>query len=291
MQTLYIDHSVVAHEPSWGDIRQAIVSAKVRLALSVWNLVEIGSATDEAQRERRLAFLVDELCPLWVAERRAIQRQEVERFLWRQKFRVPPREMISIATSLSAVLSFFEGAQPRIGLTARQFIRETDFTSLHHFKSQSPTALRTVQKADPKTLKHMEKEIFDSWIGKSIPYRDPDGRALTVLEKADLLTFCWQHKKQLFAECPCLAVEDALTTARTSDATRNPTESDGPDLQHTAVALAYCNIFYSRDGYQTHCATSARNQLGMMKLGAVCSTPAALRTACATLSPLSTPST
>ncbi len=126
MHTLYIDHSIVAHEPSWEGLRRAVGSGKIRLALSVWNLVEIGDATDEAQLERRLAFLIDELCPLWVVERRAIQRQEVERFLWRERFGATPREVIAITSSLSVVDSFSAGAQTRIGLTARQFIRETD---------------------------------------------------------------------------------------------------------------------------------------------------------------------
>jgi hypothetical protein len=281
MRTLYIDHSIVAHEPSWEDLRRAIEPGKVRLALSVWNLVEIGGGADEAQRERRLAFLIDGLCPLWVVERRAIQQQEVERFLWQHKFRTAPRELIAITSSLSVVDSFFAGAQTRIGLTARQFIRETDFASLQPLKRLSPDALRTFQCADRKTRKGKEKEIFDAWIGSSIPDRGPDGRALTIPEKADLLVYCWQHKRQFFVECHCLAVEDALTTARTSDAMRHPTESDGPDLQHAAVALAYCDIFYSRDGYQTQCAVSARNALKAMGLSAVCSTPAALAAAIA----------
>jgi hypothetical protein len=29
----------------------------------------------------------------------------------------------------------------------------------------------------------------------------------------------------------------------------NPIESDGPDLQHAAVAMAYCDIFFAADGY------------------------------------------
>jgi hypothetical protein len=250
VQTLYIDHSIVTHKASWEDLRRAIERGKVRLALSVSNLVEIGCATDEAQRERRLTFLIDDLLPVWVIERRAIQRQEVERFLWQHQFGVAPRELIAITSSLSVVDSFFAGVQTRIGLTARQFIRETDFASLHPLKRLSPDALR---------------------------------RALTTPEKAKLLAFRWQRKRQFFVECRCLAVEDALTTARTGNAMRQPTESDGPDLQHAAVALAYCDIFYSRDGYQTQCAVAARKVLESIGLGAVCSTPAELADAIAAL--------
>src|SRR5665213_1378457 len=207
-RTLYIDHSIVAHEPSWEDLRRAIGSGKVQLALSVWNLVEIGLAADEAQRERRLAFL-KELAPLYVVERRPIQRQEVERFLWQHKFGSTPKDLIAITPSLSVVDSFFAGAQTRVGLTICQFIRETDFASLRPLKRLSPDALSTLQGADRTILKRMKKEMFEAWIMVSIPDRDPDGRAFTLSQKADLLAFCWQHKKDFFAECPCLAVEDA----------------------------------------------------------------------------------
>jgi len=274
VKTFYIDHSIVAHEPSWQGVNQVIGSGKIRLALSVWNLVEIGSAADEAQRERRLVFL-EGLCPLWLVERRAIQRQEVERFLWQHKFSITPRDLIVITSSLSVVDSFFTGSKTRIGLTARQFIRETDFSSLRPLKQLAPDALRTLQSADRKTLKRMEKQMFEAWIAPSIPDRGPDGRAFTVTEKAELLAFCWLHKKQFLAECRCLAVEDALGTVRTSNAMRNPSDSDGPDLQHAAVGLAYCDIFYSRDGYQAQCAAAAFAALKALQLGTVCATPAA----------------
>jgi hypothetical protein len=278
MRTLYIDHSIVAHEPSWEHLRQASTSGKLRLALSVWNLVEIGSATDETQRESRLAFL-ESLSPVWVVERLAIQKQEVERFLWSHKFGATPRDLIAITPSLTVVDSFFAGSHTRIGLTARQFIRGIDFAALQPVRRLSPDALRTLQGADRKVLRAKKREIFDAWIAPLIPDRGPDGRALTIAEKAELLASCWAGRKQFLAECPCLAVEDVLTTARTADPTRNPTDSDGPDLQHAAVALAYCDVFFSRDGYQGQCAGVARRSLKTMDLAVVCSTPVELAAA------------
>ena len=275
MRTLYIDHSIVTHEPSWEGLRRAIGSGKVRLGLSVWNLCEIGAAADQAQRKHRLAFLSG-LAPLYIVERRALQRQEVERFLWQHKFGAAPKDVIAITPSLSVVDSFFAGAQTRIGLTICQFIRETDFAGLRPLKRLSPEALRTLQDADRTPLKQKEKEMFEAWIAVSIPDRAPDGRAFTVSEKAELVAFCWQHKKQFFTECRCLAVENALTTARTNNVRRKPTESDGPDLQHAAVALAYCDVFYSRDRYQAQCAAAARKALKTMALGVVCATPVEL---------------
>jgi hypothetical protein len=65
-------------------------------------------------------------------------------------------------------------------------------------------------------------------------------------------------------------VENALTTARANDANRYRTESDGLDLQHAAVALAYCDIFYSRDAYQPQCAMVGRKALTSHSLLYVC---------------------
>jgi hypothetical protein len=47
MHVLYIDHSIVTHEPSWAGLRRPLWSGKIRLALSVWNLFEIRDATDD----------------------------------------------------------------------------------------------------------------------------------------------------------------------------------------------------------------------------------------------------
>jgi len=260
---------------------RAIASGKVQLALSIWNLFEIGAATDEAQRERRLVFL-DTLVPVWVVERRAIQRQEVERFLWHHKFGLIRKELIAITRSLSVVDSFFAGAQTRIGLTARQFIRETDFTALNPLKKLSPDALKVLQTADRKLLKSKEKEMFEAWVSQSIPDLDPGGRAFTISQKAELVSFCWQQRKQFLAECRSLAVEHALTRARTADAKRTAEESDGLDLQHSAVALSYCDVFFSRDRYQACCAELARDTLKTMSLGEICTTPDSLSATLAT---------
>jgi len=271
LKTLYIDHTVLTTEASWPDVGRAVSEKKARLALSVWNLVELGMATDTAQQGRRLAFL-EGLNPIWVLERRAIQRQEVERFLWRENYRRAPKELTVFTPYLSVVDSFFRGTTARIGLTPRQFIHEIDFASLLPAKALAPTALGQLQQVDRKTQRKLEGPMFESWIEPSIPDRDADGRLLTVAEKAELFTFCWQHKKAFFAASPCLAVEDALTTARTGNPHRNPTGSDGLDLQHAAVALAYCDVFYSYDGYQAHCATVARKALSTHVLGTVCTT-------------------
>src|SRR5689334_12515912 len=82
---LYLDHSALAREDWWPIIAPAVSAGDVRLAFSLWNLVEIGDAKDLAQRERRLTF-IEQNAPLWIVERVGVQRQEVRRFLWTNRF-------------------------------------------------------------------------------------------------------------------------------------------------------------------------------------------------------------
>jgi hypothetical protein len=66
-------------------VQEVLDAKRLQLALSLWNLVEIGSATDLAQREKRLAFL-ERFDPLWIVERVVVQREEVRAFLCAECF-------------------------------------------------------------------------------------------------------------------------------------------------------------------------------------------------------------
>lgn len=270
--TIYIDHSIVSHEPWWPSLEQAMASGRLRLALSLWNLFEIGADGDKTRQEKRLAFL-EKLDPLWIIERLAIQKQEVERFLCRHKFGRDPKELIAIAPSLSTVDAFLTGWQMRIGLTPRQFIRETDYATLNQLKTLSPQAQHTWRSADQKTLDAKQKEIFCAWLGPMMPDRDPENRLLTGDQRAGLLEFCHQNNAHFLGDCPAIAVEDVLTIVRIQPPTRKLSESDGTDLQHSIAALSYCDIFFTRDRDQARCAEAARGMLSTLHLAQVCASP------------------
>lgn len=268
---LYIDHSVVADAAAWPQFHETVSKGRMRLALSLWNLFEIGAADDVAQQERRLSFL-ESLDPIWVVERRAIQRQEVERFLWRHYYRIIPKELLVITPSLSVVDSFLCRSQMQIGLTPRQFIRSLDYKQLNPLKGLSPEAQTTLKNAEPAGLKALDKPIFIGWVSQSIPDRGPDDTLLPTVKKAELVEFCHRNARRFFAECPAMAVEDALTTDRTRDRQRKPIPSDGPDAQHAIVALAYGDVFYTRDRHQAHSARTIAASLNRHHLAAVCTT-------------------
>ena len=93
MKLLYRDHSIVTRESGWPDLTVLLKSGKARLGLSLWNLFEIACATDATQKEQRISFL-EEFEPLWIRERRDVQAQEIQRFLWRHFYqRIPTSVM------------------------------------------------------------------------------------------------------------------------------------------------------------------------------------------------------
>lgn len=272
--TLYLDHSVVSNEPMWPVLERILNSGKWRLVLSLWNLFEIGSATDAAQRERRLSFL-EKFNPLWIVERVDAQREEVRRFLWKERFGIS-REFVVITPCLSIVNSYHSGSLTRVGLGPRQWIAGMDFDQFNPLKHAAQTTLARLQKVDKKTLRKREHEIFKPWIEALIPISDPQGKAFSAAQKTQLLNFCERHRKPFFAQCRSLAVEDALMDARISDPLRKPEQSDGIDLMHTVMALAYCDCFVVRDRFVHFCAMRTAKQLAPVKLALVYDDPAKL---------------
>jgi hypothetical protein len=192
---VYLDHSIVAHEASWPRILAIVGAGNARLVLSLWNLFEIGEATDKAQRERRLRFL-EQCRPAWVLERINIQRREVQHFLWSEHFGLKEDLPDVFTPHLSVVDSFHAGAQARIGLTPRQWIAGVAFTRYSGLKDLAPTALRILQGLGNKAIAKRQREIFKAWIEPYIPTVGPDGKALSTVQRAALLDYCEAHRER-----------------------------------------------------------------------------------------------
>ncbi len=102
-----------------------------------------------------------------------------------------------------------------------------------------------------------------------LPKDNPEGHAFSNVELSEFLGFCEKNQAAFYAACPVIAVEDALTRARTATAARNPQSSDGIDLMHAVVALAYCDYFLVRDGFVFQCCEHVRKELSGTKLATV----------------------
>jgi hypothetical protein len=209
-------------------------------------------------------------------ERVGVQRQEVKRFLWTNHFRAVPEDLCVFTPHLSVVDAHLAGPHAQVGLTARAFIERTNFAGIEREKKRAPNALSTLQAVDRKTFKSRQDEVFKRWIENLIPTVGPDGKLLSIKEQAELLDYCYSHRETFFPACPALAVEDALTAARTANPNRKPQTSDGIDLMHTVIALAYCDYFLVRDGFLRTCAEQAIKALQPKSLASVYDGPAAL---------------
>jgi hypothetical protein len=191
------------------------------------------------------------------------------RFLWRHRYAIEQPAPTVISPYLSAAVSAYAGKHTEIGITPRKFLDVANLDELKPFRAVSPMVLRSCQEGLER-LKMLEPIVFASWVSHAIPDRSPDGRAYTKAEKDTLIRFAWDNADAFYESCPTFAVEDALTTARTRDPKRNPTESDGADLQHSVVGLAYCDLFLSLDGYQRTCAEQAKRELANHVLAEIC---------------------
>lgn len=260
---LYLDHSAVSNEKWWPQIDAVPRPAR------------FGSASDRKQQDRRLAFL-EQHHPLWIVERVSIQRQEVERFLWQNRFGVAARDLCVVTPHLSIVDSYHSGTQTRIGLTARGWIDGTNFKRMAELKKLAPDALTKLHAVDRKTFRRRQNEVFKAWIKGRVPKFDPDGTAFIAAQQIELLAWCEARQEAFFDACPSLAVEHALTAARTADSRRTPRQSDGIDLMHTVIALAYCDYYLIGDGYARTCATQVVKVLSSQRLASVYDDPARL---------------
>ena len=215
MIPLYLDHSIVTHPASWKPVEDVLTSGKARLVLSLWNLFEIGSASDKAQQDERLAFLT-RFNPLWILERVQIQRHEVRAFLSKERLQIEPEPVDAFRRHLSEVESYMVGSQTRIGVTPRQWIDGVDFPRFDPSKQFAPTALRQLQTFGPKKIAERQNEIFEKWVQGVLPTKRPDGSAYSKADLSDFSKFCVGNQTAFYVACPAMAVENAMTRARST---------------------------------------------------------------------------
>jgi hypothetical protein len=269
---VYLDHSVVAHEPSWPAIKTLFKDAQYRLGLSVWSLLEVAGATDRAQRAARIS-LIEECNPLWLLDHVYVRKQEVKRFLWPRRFNTPSPDLDYVTPRLSHAESIYAGSKTRIGLTISVLVNDLARIDVSKQKKLSPRALAFLQQVPKKEWRRRQGDIFTAVMTSVIPELDPSGRPLRKTEQTELIAYCWNNRDELMSACPTIVIDDALCEARISDPKRPPRESDGIDLAHAVMALGYCDYFIVRDGYVAACAKQSEMRLSQIKIARVVSSP------------------
>jgi hypothetical protein len=154
IRTLYVDHQIIAKEANWPQLSDLLERDKsLRLAISIYNLAEISSASDKAQALRCVEF-VDSLKPLWVLERLIVQKYEVRNFLWQHHFHKEPNSFAVFTDRLSTALSYHLGPKVPLGMNARRWVELfVNVEELNPVKKVTVDSLITLQAADKKQKK------------------------------------------------------------------------------------------------------------------------------------------
>ncbi len=260
MKHIYVDHNVVIHVAEANNAKTLEAMDKIRqaeditVAVSLWNLVEAAGG-NEKEQALNLGSFFDRLHPAWLTDRLALQRQEVCQFVYRHCFGAESPPITAFENHLSqAVAHLGNPEQIAIGETARQFIESLlaspdTVSTIRQAYGNTVAALRTLQdtKKRNELTKELEEQSFKEWMKILLPSRDPRGRALDAETCQKLLHYC--TKREILKVCKAVALEHYLSEFRTSDPNRKPEEQDAPDLAHAVQALAYCDVFVTRDGY------------------------------------------
>lgn len=260
MKTFYIDHNILVNEDNWPKLAK-LVTAGYCPALSDWNLVEIASGADKKQALQRMEF-IETLNPTWFIPIEIIQKCEVKNFLLKNFYNTEYKACSPLVDCYSKVLAYDIGKAAPPDFKAINLVKSWQsspeiFAPIALAKKSIPESLKIIQGIDKKTQKLKEEEIFRSWIGTKLPQRDLNGKELSPDEKKNLLDFLYKNKDLLLKESPSIAIEDVLYDIRNKDAARPPQTQDAADMQHSILALSYCDYFVTRDGFVRHCAEFA----------------------------------
>ena len=268
--TIYLNHEIIAGEKSWPLIRSTIGRSEDKtLAISQYNLVEAAGGSCQSQTVRRMEF-IDSLRPVWVRDRRDIQREEVRNFVWERCFNSPMNCVCPFSRSLSAVLAYHLGAKTPLDCSARKWLAIFGGElQLDEPKTATVNALTILQAIDRQKKMSTQAQAFCEWVCQNLPFRDPRNRLIGAAECRELSEHCLDNQLEFFQRCRSMAVEDKLTDIRTHDPRRQPKRQDSIDLQHIVVALSYCRSFVTKDRYLLHCATQLTKVLRDANLASV----------------------
>jgi hypothetical protein len=225
-----------------------------RIVFSGWNIVEISKRRNMGGAIS-LARFVDKLNPLYILDRRNIQKAEIKKFVFQEIFK-ENFEFQAIRQFLSEV--FYE-----LGITQVPLMASTEKTvkawmnnpgcmsEINEVENGTPMILRDLQEKLSAGLYTREKqeEVKVRSLKGLLPDTVPNGEMISNSEKELILERCLVSFKKILKTCPAFSVEWFSFDFRTGNPKRNPQRQDAIDLQHLVPALSYCDYFISNDGY------------------------------------------
>lgn len=268
--TVYLDYNVISHiagvpnKANAEDLRKHLLELKTdgyRFALSAWHMYELARSNCQLHVDQCCA-LVEEILPLWVSNTQSVKRQEVDRYLQpifdkvgpvRNRNFIPFNETVSLMWKTYSDDLIVHNENFR-GSVAALRVDPNDIANIDRAANETPQAIL------------MNRIAHKAGILEDIPYIDRDylKNLLPSRHSTQQLEYLEKSCMELVKASPTIAVEEALVQLRASDSFK-PKPSDGPDMQHALVPLAYCDYFVTDDNrLRNHCNVVTR------KLGLKC---------------------
>jgi hypothetical protein len=268
MKTLYLDHHVLINEENWALVRDIVDQRKAVIAISNWNLVEIQQATDQTQKQRRVAF-VESLSPVYVHDMMTLQRYELRSFAWLYYFQAGLYPYSAFAPTFADYLRANFGFRVRDDYSLSDYFRNARQEHLAPIAAQQDemaAALTTLQTVSKKQFAQIEAETFIRYLGARLPTVSPDGKEMDQDTRLSMLKLCYEQREKLNRSSPAIFAEEELGVKRRQDPSRRPKPTDAADLMHCAVGLSYCDVLVTNDGFAFHCCEHAKAAMSAQKI-------------------------
>ena len=236
----------------------------IKVVASLWNLYEItGSSTLE--QALNLAKYLDKDNVYWLQDKRFIQSQELQAFIYTSYYSFPTIIENPIRMYISEALATLNDPTSIIvNFTPSKLVKawhknKSLLVEIETRKEQAVIALETMQQAKKNNgiTQTIDKEIQLNFLRGLFPRRNPQGRPILEDELNLILDYCICNIKSLYKMCPAIQLEKILSFIRTSDPKRKPEKQDAPDLQHAVSSIAYCDYFFTKEHFLTYCAKYA----------------------------------
>lgn len=227
-----------------------IGNGSLRIVVSLWHLVETAQ-TANVNSATRLADFIDSLKPLWIHERRELQKLDVKEDFYRYckiNFQVYPR-----ITSKPAVLGalFGDGALTKYDIPSRDFVvrwtkhPEQLAIMKKSFESEAESILKLRELATQgKLTEPINKEANRKWFELSMPQETPAGLQISRETRAAYA----EHAS--VGAIPTFAVEEAISVNEWGEeAVGKVDRNTFLDKIHLISALPFVDQVVSTDAF------------------------------------------
>lgn len=216
----------------------ALLDAGYRVVLSAWHAYELAKSENTYHVDACCAF-IEQLDPLWLSNNNFVKREEITRFLKRARGK-GDHQVRAFNQTVSQMWATYGGivliGETFTGTVAALRATPGAIDEINTAAAETPGAIRVAREAQERGYNFDAAPIFDrEYFSAFIDPADHDG-----------LDYVMNHRTEVYASCPAVAVDDMLARIRVSEKFV-PQAADAADLQHALAALAYCDYFVSDD--------------------------------------------